>query len=71
MSHQERIALLESLPGETISPAQLSQILGGNPYSYSLSAKRGQLDLPHIWRGRNLRIYKQPLLDILKGGSET
>lgn len=70
MSPDERIAFLMSLPGETISPRELSRVLGGDPYSYNLQAKVGTLTLPHIWRGRNLRIFRAPVLKLLQGGME-
>ena len=68
MTHDDRIALLSSQPGETISPTLLSKVLGGSAYSYNLAARRGDLPLPHVWRGRNLRIFKQPIIKILQGG---
>lgn len=68
MSHEERIALLEAQPGETISPTVAARILGGSPYAYNLTAKEGRLKLPHIWRGRNLRILKTPLLKMIRDG---
>ena len=70
MSHDDRMELLKAQPGETISPAILARILGGNPYAYDLAAKEGQLPLPHVWRGRNLRIIKAPLLRLLEQGKE-
>lgn len=57
--------MLRDMPGETISPQQLASILGGEPYQYNLSAKYGRLTLPHVWRGRNLRIIKQPVINLL------
>lgn len=70
MSHEERMELLKAQPGETISPAILARILGGNPYAYNLAAKEGKLPLPHVWRGRNLRIIKAPLVRLLEQGKE-
>lgn len=70
MSHEERIAFLASLPAETLSPKELSVVLGGDPYSYNLQAKAGALTLPHVWRGRNLRIFRAPVLKLLQGGME-
>lgn len=70
MSHEERMELLKAQPGETISPAILARILGGNPYAYNLAAKEGKLLLPHVWRGRNLRIIKAPLVRLLEQGKE-
>lgn len=69
MTHKERIALLKAQPGETISPATLAKVIGGNPYAYNLAAREGQLTLPYVWRGRNLRIFTAPLLKLLEGGS--
>ena len=66
MSHEEKIAFLRGC-GETVTPAQLSQVLGGNPYTYNLMAKRGELTLPHIFRGRNLKIFTAPVIKMLEG----
>ena len=70
MTHDEKISLLQAQPGETISPTILAKIIGGNPYVYNLEARQGTLTLPHVWRGRNLRIFKEPLMKILQGGTE-
>ena len=70
MTHDERIAYLKGLPKETISPTELSRVIGGNPYVYYLAAREGLLTLPYIWRGRNLRIFKEPLLRLLENGKE-
>ena len=70
MPHDERIAYLKGLPKETISPTELSRVIGGNPYVYNLAAREGLLTLPYIWRGRNLRIFKEPLLRLLENGKE-
>ena len=70
MTHDERIAYLKGLPKETISPTELSRVIGGNPYVYNLAAREGLLTLPYIWRGRNLRIFKEPLLRLLENGKE-
>lgn len=70
MTHAERIAFLQAQPEETISPATLAKIIGGRAYMYNLAAKEGRMKLPHMWRGRNLRIFKAPLLTILQGGME-
>ncbi len=71
MTHEERIALLERQPGETISPTVAAQVLGGSPYAYNLTAREGKLNLPHVWRGRNLRILKTPLLKLIRDGVDT
>lgn len=71
MTHEERIAFLEDIPGETISPTVCAKILGGSAYAYNLTAREGKLHLPHIWRGRNLRILKTPLLKLLRDGADT
>lgn len=65
MTASEKVAFLESLPSETISPAVLALVAGGDPYSYNLAAKDGKLDLPHFWRGRNLRIWKRPVIRLI------
>lgn len=67
MTRDEKIAWLRELPGETISPTQLAKVDGGDPYSYNLAAKEGKLDLPHMWRGRNLRIWKEPVIRLIGG----
>lgn len=67
MDHIQRIAYLRDLPGETISPAELAKVYGGNPYTYNISAKEGKLPFPYLWRGRNLRIIKQAVIDFLVG----
>ena len=67
MTHEEKLDWLRSLPGETISPRQLAMIDGGDPYSYNLAAKEGKLDLPHFWRGRNLRIWKEQVIRLIGG----
>lgn len=71
MTHDERIAFLEKQPGETISPTIAAQVLGGKPYAYNIVAREGKLRLPHIWRGRNLRILKTPLLKLIRDGVDT
>lgn len=70
MRHSERIQYLENLDRETISPSELAMLLGGRPFAYNMAARDGSLSLPHIFRGRNLRIFRQPLLDLLKGGGK-
>jgi len=67
MTTEEKIAFLKGLENETISPTQLALVAGGDPYSYNLAAKAGELPLPHLWRGRNLRIWKQPVMDLIGG----
>ena len=65
MTTEEKVAFLRSLPSETISPSVLALVAGGDPYSYNLMAKEGKLDLPHFWRGRNLRIWKGPVIKLI------
>ena len=67
MTTDEKIAWLKSLPSETISPSVLAVVAGGDPYSYNIAAKNGQLDIPHFWRGRNLRIWKQFVIKMIGG----
>ena len=67
MTRDEKIEMLRQIPGETISPKQLAQVAGGNPYYYNLAAKHGTLNLPHEWRGRNLRIWKEPVIRLIGG----
>ena len=66
MTHDERITYLKRLDKETISPTELARVIDGNPYVYNVAAKEGLLTLPYIWRGRNLRIFKEPLLRLLE-----
>ena len=70
MSHEEKIQFLRE-QGETISPSTLARVIGGNPYLYNLAAKDGTLTFPHMWRGRNLRIFTQPVINLLQGGKTT
>lgn len=67
MTASEKVRWLQSLPGETISPKELAAVAGGSPYSYNMAAKNGNLDLPHLWRGRNLRIWKGPVIRLIGG----
>lgn len=67
MNSNEALAYLRSIPGETISPHELAKVAGGSPYSYNVSAKNGTLELPHMWRGRNLRIWKGPVIRLIGG----
>ena len=69
MTREEKLDWLRSLPEETISPSQLATVAGGSPYSYNVAAKEGKLDLPHLWRGRNLRIWKEPVIRLIGGAS--
>ena len=65
MTREEKIKWLKSLPGEMISPQQLAKVTGGYAYNYNCSAKQGKLNLPHEWHGRNLRIWKQPVIKLI------
>ncbi len=65
--HATNILFLKELPKETISPKEAARVLGGDPYAYNVAAKEGMLTLPYMWRGRNLRLFKQPILDLLEG----
>ena len=67
MTTEEKIIFLKQLPSETISPSVMALVAGGDPYSYNLMAKEGKLDVPHFWRGRNLRIWKQPVIRLIGG----
>ena len=70
LDHTAKIAFLTNIESETISPSELAMVLGGKPYLYNISARDGSLTLPFIWRGRNLRIFKQPVIDLLTGRTE-
>ena len=65
MTTEEKIIFLKQLPSETISPSVMALVAGGDPYSYNLMAQQGKLDIPHFWRGRNLRIWKQPVIKLI------
>lgn len=67
MTREEKLALLRDLPGETISPSVMALVDGGDPYTFNIMAKEGKLDLPHYWRGRNLRIWKSPVIRMIEG----
>lgn len=70
MTSEEKISWLRSLPKESISPQQFAVIDGGDPYGYNVAAKAGKLLIPHYWRGRNLRIWKGPIIRMLGGEPE-
>lgn len=70
MTREEKLNWLQSIPGEMISPAQLAKITGGDPYCYNLAAKDGKMNLPHEWHGNHLRIWKQPVIDLIGGKHE-
>ena len=67
MTKDEKIQFLRSLETETISPSVLAVVAGGDPYQYNVAAKEGKLDIPHFWRGRNLRIWKEPVIRLIGG----
>lgn len=70
MTTAEKIEFLRAIPGETISPSQLAMVAGGDPYVYNLMAKSGKMDqqtMPHFFRGRNLRIWKDPIIKLIGG----
>lgn len=71
MDHTEKVSYLENLKSETISPTQLAKVLGGRPFAYNQAAKNGNLALPHFFRGSNLRIFRQPVLDLIRGNTRT
>jgi hypothetical protein len=68
VTREEKLNWLRSLDRETISPTELALIEGnGHPYEYNCAAKQGKLTLPHVWHGRNLRIWKEPVIQLLSG----
>ncbi|MCR4577346.1 MAG: hypothetical protein K5784_05525 [Clostridiales bacterium] len=67
MTHSQKIAFLKALPKETISPRELASVFGGDPYAFNIEAKKERLPFPHYWSGRNLKILKQPVIDMLIG----
>ena len=70
MTAEEKVAFLTSLPGETIPPKIMAMIDGGDPYTFNVMAKEGKLDIPHFWRGRNLRIWKRFVIDMIAGNGK-
>jgi len=68
MTHDEKIAFLRGRDEETVAPWVVAKVLGGDPYWYTVAARAGKLDLPHVFRGKNLRIYKEPLLRLIEKG---
>ena len=67
MTSEEAVDFLKGLPSETISPSVMALVAGGDPYVYNIMAKQGKLDIPHFWRGRNLRIWKGPVIRLIGG----
>ena len=67
MTTEEKVSFLKQLPSETISPSVMALVDGGDPYTFNIMAKEGKLDLPHYWRGRNLRIWKGPVIRMIEG----
>ena len=67
MNREEKLDFLRNLPGEMISPAQLAKVTGGDRYTYNCAARAGKLNLPHEWHGRNLRIWKEPVIKLIGG----
>jgi DNA topoisomerase VI subunit A len=67
MTTEEKVAWLKSLPKTMISPKELAMVTDGDPYSYNIAAKQGKLNLPHEWHGRNLRIWKEPVIKLIGG----
>ena len=67
VTSEEKIAFLKGLPSETISPQVMALVAGGDPYVYNIMAREGKLDIPHFWRGRNLRIWKGPVIRLIGG----
>lgn len=67
MTHTQKLEYLNTLERETLSPSELAMLIGGRPYIFNVMAKNGTMTLPFIWRGRNLRIYKQPVFELLLG----
>ena len=67
MTREEKLKMLREIPNETISPKQLAMVAGGDAYYYNLAARKGELNLPYLWRGRNLRIWKDPVIKLIGG----
>lgn len=67
MNTPEALELLRSYPRITIPPRIMAAVFGTDQYTYNVAAKAGELRWPHEWHGRNLCIYKQPVIDFLEG----
>ena len=67
MTNEEAVEWLRSLPKTMISPKELAHVTSGDPFAYNLAAKEGKLNLPHEWHGRNLRIWKDPVIKLIGG----
>lgn len=70
MTQSEKIQYLDSIESETISPTQLAKVFGGDPYTFNQMQKEGRLQFPHIMMGRNLRIFKEPIKQLLLGNQD-
>ena len=69
METQDKIAFLNGIESEYLTPSQVSKVLGGNPYTYNLTAKQGKMTFPHMWRGNRLYVSKQGIINFIKGGT--
>ena len=67
MTTEEKVSWLRNLPKTMISPQELAKVTDGHAYSYNIAAKEGKLNLPHEWHGRNLRIWKDPVIKLIGG----
>ena len=67
MTTAEKIDWLRSMDKVMISPRELAMVTGGSAYAYNICAKEGRLNLPHEWHGRNLRIWKEPVIKLIGG----
>lgn len=45
----------------TYSPAEVAELLGGDPQTYRIMARDGVLKFPHFYLGKHLRFPKQPI----------
>lgn len=50
-----------------ISPRELAALVGGNPYSYNISAREGHLGLQYVFAGNRLKISTASVLKYLTG----
>lgn len=63
MTPREQLLAWKAEGRITITPTELAKVLGGQPYSYNISAKSGRLGLPHVWAGTHLKIFLAGVLE--------
>ena len=59
---------LESIPREYLVPKEVAPILGCNPYTINVAAKKGtKFPFPVILMGNRVRIPKVPFIKAMRG----